>query len=85
MGFQAISNGRHVLFELFNIRNSDGYIKQYALRLTGIETQQQWETVFLKLLHVAVIFIQRNIHLGQLGFQHSIGGRQVLAKLLSVN
>ena len=84
MGFQAISNGRHVLFELFNMRNSDGYM-QYALRLTGIATQQHWETVFLKLLHVALIFIQRNIHLGQLGFQHSNGGRQVLAKLLSVN
>ena len=44
VGFQASSNGRHVLFELFDIRNSDGYIKQYALRLTGIPTQQQWET-----------------------------------------
>ena len=85
VGFQASNNGRHVLFELFDIRNSDGYIKQYALRLTGIATQQQWETVSLKLLHVALIFIQRNIHLGQLGFQHSNGGRQVLAKLLSVN
>ena len=74
-----------MLFELFNIRNTDGYIKQYALRLTGIATQQHWERVFLKLLDVALIFIQRNIHLGQLGFQHSNGGRQVLPKLLSFN
>ena len=62
LGFQASSNGRHVLSELFYIRNSDGYIKQYALRLTVIATQQQWETVSLELLHVALIFIERNIH-----------------------
>ena len=74
-----------MLFELLDLRNSDGYIKQYALRLTGIATHQQWGTVSLKLLDVAVIFKQRNIHLGQLGFQHSNGGRQVLPKLLSVN
>ena len=33
-----------MLFDLFDIRNSDGYIKQYALRLTGIATQQARET-----------------------------------------
>ena len=72
VGFQASSNGRHVLVELFDIRNSDGYIKQYSLRLTGIVTQQQWETVSLKLLHVALIFIQRNIHLGELGLSFQV-------------
>ena len=41
LGFQPRNSVIQVLSRLFHIRNSDIYIKQYALRLTGIPTQQQ--------------------------------------------
>ena len=41
LGFQPSNIVIQVLPKLFHIRNSDIYIKQYALRLTEIPTQQR--------------------------------------------